>query len=192
MRLVIPEFGALDALAAMEECPFDDDDHRELGHAAIVRQGAPDILIANDDGPAGDAQRFPLAGNKEDQTDAGVPQHIVESIHPPVAAAIRNRKRRVVQTSYESGVVALWREIDHAERIGRADHDEWGCCDKIPTTAIEPVENLAGEPSVGRPDNLPQFRFGCDHLVKPLIGGHRFYVHIHALLSIDRMKFPPG
>jgi hypothetical protein len=42
-----PKLRARDALAAMEECPFDDDDHRELGHAAIVHR-APDILIAYD------------------------------------------------------------------------------------------------------------------------------------------------
>jgi cytochrome P450 len=38
-----PKLRARDALAAMEECPFDDDDHREFGHAR-----APDIMIAYD------------------------------------------------------------------------------------------------------------------------------------------------
>jgi len=102
----------------MEECPFDSDDHREFGHPAVVRQGAPDVLIPDDDGPAGDAQRFALAGNKEDQADAGILQHVVESIQAPVAATIRDGKRHVVETSYESGVIAFRGEINHAERIG--------------------------------------------------------------------------
>jgi hypothetical protein len=89
-----PKLRARDALAAMEECPFDDDDHRELGHAAIVRHRAPDILIAYDNRPARDAQRLALAGNKEDQTDAGVLQHIVERIDPPVAAEWQASRRR--------------------------------------------------------------------------------------------------
>jgi hypothetical protein len=38
---MIPSFAR--ALAAMEECPFDDDDHREFRHAR-----APDIMIAYD------------------------------------------------------------------------------------------------------------------------------------------------
>ena len=102
----------------MEEGPFDDHDQGKLGHAAALRHRAPDILIPNDNGPAGDPQRFALTGNEEDQADAGILQHVVESIHPPVAAAIRNRKRRIVKTSDESGAVSLWREINHAKRIG--------------------------------------------------------------------------
>jgi hypothetical protein len=121
----------------MEEYPFDHDDHRELGRPAIVRQGTPDILIPDNNGPAGDAQGFALTGNKKDQADTGILQHIVECIHPPIAAAIRNRKRRVIETSDESGAISLRREIDHTERIGRANHDEWRCSDKAPTTAIK-------------------------------------------------------
>ena len=118
IRLEVPEIRARDALAAVEERPFDCYDHGKLGHAAAFCHRAPDILIPNDNGPAGDPQRFALTGNEEDQADARILQHVVESIHPPVAAAIRNCKRCIVKKSDESSAVSLWREINHAKRIG--------------------------------------------------------------------------
>src|SRR3977135_2527854 len=125
MALVGPEVRARDALAAMKECLFDDDDHGELRHAAIVvDHGAPDLLIANDQGPAGDTKRFAAAGDKEDQADAGVLQHIVERVDAAVAATIRNRERRVIKSFHKTHAISLWGEIDHAKRIRRADHDE--------------------------------------------------------------------
>ena len=115
---VIPKIRPRDALAAMEECPFDHDDHRQLGNKAVVYHGAPDILIPNNHGPTGDAQRFASTGNEEDQANAGVLQHVVEGIDTPVAAAIRNGERLVIETSYESYTISLRRQIDHAKRIG--------------------------------------------------------------------------
>ena len=56
MPLVIPKIRARDALAAMEECSLDDDDHREFGHTAVVSHGVPDFLIANNLGPTGNAK----------------------------------------------------------------------------------------------------------------------------------------
>ncbi len=102
----------------MEECPFDGDDHREFRDTAVIHHGAPDIVIPNDQSPSGDAKRFALTGNEEDQADAGFLQHVVESIDPAIAGTIWNGKGRVVKRSYKSGAIALWRKIDHAELIG--------------------------------------------------------------------------
>jgi hypothetical protein len=121
----------------MEESLFDDHDHGKLGHPAAVRHRAPDLMVTNDNGAAGDAQGLALAGNEEDQADAGILQHVVESIYPTVAAPIRYGKRGVVETSDKSRAISLWREIDHAERIGRSDHDKGRRGNEAPTTAIE-------------------------------------------------------
>ena len=59
-----------------------------------------------------------MTGNKEDQADAGLLQHVVEGVDPAVAGTIRDGKSRVVKRSYKSGAIALWRKIDHAELIG--------------------------------------------------------------------------
>ncbi len=118
MSLVIPKIRARDALAAVEECPFDGDDHREFGHAGLIHHGASDILIPNNKRPPGNAKRFAMTGNEEDEADAGLLQHVVEGVDPAVAGAIRDGKSRVVKRSYKSGAISLWREIDHAELIG--------------------------------------------------------------------------
>ncbi len=102
----------------MEEGSFDDDDHRELRHTAVVHHGAPDIVVANDNGPTGHAKRFTLTGNEEYQADAGILQHVVESVDAPIAATIWNGKRRVIKKSYESRTISLWREVNHAQWIG--------------------------------------------------------------------------
>ena len=143
MSLVIPKIRTRDALAAMEECPFDRDDHREFGHAALIHQGAPDILIPNNQRPPGNAKRLAMTGNKEDQADAGLLQHVVEGVDPAVAGTRANE--RLAELEHEV-------RIDHAELIGRANHHEWRRCDETVTTAIEPVQDLAGEPSVCRSD----------------------------------------
>src|SRR6266849_440998 len=152
MSLVIPKIRARDALAALEERPFDRDDHREFGHTALINHGAPDIVIPNNQGSPGDAKRFTMTGNKEDQAHTGLLQHVVEGIDPAIAGTIRNGKGRVVKRSHKSRAISLWREVDHTELIGRANHDKWRRRDKTLTAAIEPVRDLAGEPSVCRPD----------------------------------------
>src|SRR5580692_9896573 len=139
IAFVIPEIGARDALAAMEECPLDDDDHREIGHATIVDHGAAQTMIADDQGAADHAKRLAPPGNKEDQADTWILQHVAKSVDAAVAAAIRDRKGRVIENSYESRAISLGGEIDHAERIGRAKHNEGRCRDKLPATTIEPV-----------------------------------------------------
>ena len=95
----------------MEEGAFDEDNHRELGHTAVVHHGAPDIVVANNNGPTGHAKRFALTGNEEYQADAGILQHVVESVDAAIAATIRNGKRRVIKKSYESRTISLGREI---------------------------------------------------------------------------------
>jgi len=56
---------------------------------------------------------------------------------------------------------------------------KWRRGDKVPTSAIESIENLAGEPPVGRPDNFPQVRLGCDDPIEPLIGRPRsFWIQV--------------
>src|SRR5216683_5205483 len=117
MPFIFPKIRAGDALAAMEEGAFDEDDHRELGHTAVVHHGAPDIVVANNNGPTGHAKRFALTRNEEYQADAGILQHIVESVDAAIAATIRNGKRRVIKESYESRTISLWREINHAKWI---------------------------------------------------------------------------
>jgi hypothetical protein len=139
----------------MEKRLFDADDHRQIGYTAIVQHRAPDILIPDNDGAAGDAKRFALARNKEDQTHARIPQHVVESIDAAVTATIRNCKGRVINAPYESRAVSFWRQINEARRIDRTHNDERRGGDKILTSTIEPAEDLAGEPPVGRSDDFP-------------------------------------
>src|SRR5258708_17981570 len=117
MPFIFPKIRARDALAAMEEGSFDDDDHRELRHTAVVHHGAPDIVVANNNGPTGHAKRLTLTGNEEYQADAGILQHIVESVDAAIAASIRNGKRRVIKKSYASRTISHGREINHAEQI---------------------------------------------------------------------------
>src|ERR1700692_127439 len=107
MSFMVPEPRAAHALAAMEEGSFYGDDQSEFGDAAGCDHGAADVVVPYDDGAAGDAQRFAAARNEEDQADARVLQYIVERIHPPVAAAVRNGKRRRVKAPDKSGAVSL-------------------------------------------------------------------------------------
>ena len=102
----------------MEKGAFDEDDHRELGHKAVVRHGAPDIVVANNNGPTGHAKRFALTGNEEYQADAWILQHVVESVDAAIAASIWNSQRRVIKKSHESRTISLGREINHAKWIG--------------------------------------------------------------------------
>src|ERR1700676_525280 len=148
MTFIVPELRARDALAAMEECLLDDDDHREIGHPALVHHGAPDGVNAHQQRPAGHPKRLALARNEENQADAGIVQNVVEGVDAAIAETIRNGKRGVIERPDETCMISLRREIDHAERIGRADHDEWRCRENAPTMAISSIENLAGEPSV--------------------------------------------
>ena len=66
-------------------------------------------------------------------------------------------------------------------RIGRTDHDEGRRRDKLPTMPVEPRQDLAGEPSVGRPDDLLQILRGRDDLIEPRIARQRSCVHVPAL-----------
>jgi hypothetical protein len=91
----------------------------------------------------------------------------VEGIDTAVTATIRYGKGRVVNTPYESRAISLWRQINEAERIDRTHNDERRRGDKVLTSTIELAENLAREPPVGRPDNFPQIRFGCDYIAEP-------------------------
>ena len=127
------------------------------------------------------ATRSVPPGNEEDQANAGILLQFVQSIHAPVAPAIRNGNGRIVKAFDESGVVCLGRQIDHAERIGRTNHDERRRRDKFPTAPIEPRQHRAGEPPVGRPDDLPQILLGRDHLIKPRIARQCLCVHVPAL-----------
>ena len=67
ISFVTPKTRARDALAAMEKCLFNVNDHREIGYSAIICHRAPDILIPDNDGTTGNAKRFALTRNKEDQ-----------------------------------------------------------------------------------------------------------------------------
>src|ERR1700685_2522724 len=151
--MVVPEIRALDALSAMEERPRNDDDHRKLGYPTALRHGAADRMVPNDAGAARDPQSLALTGHEEDQADARILQHVVERVDPTIAAAIRNRERCLVETPHEPRAVSFWRQVDHPERIGRSDHDKGRSRDEFAAAAIKLVQDLAGEPSVGRPDD---------------------------------------
>jgi hypothetical protein len=66
------------------------------------------LMIPDNNGPTGNAKRFALTRNKEDQADAGILQHVVERIDAAVTATIRNGKGRIVKTPYESRAISLW------------------------------------------------------------------------------------
>jgi hypothetical protein len=114
---VTPKTRSRDALAAVEKRLFNTDDHREIGYSAMICHCAPDILISDNNGPTGNAKRFALTRNKEDQADAGTLKHVAKGINAAVAATIRNGKGRVVKTPYESRAISLWRQINQAGRI---------------------------------------------------------------------------
>src|SRR5438132_5965469 len=113
MSLVFPKIRARDALATMEECPFDRDDHREFGHTALIHH-----VIPNNKRPPADAKRFAMTGNEEDEADAGLLQHGLEGVDPAIAGTIWNGKGRVVKRSHKSGAISLRRVVDHAKRVG--------------------------------------------------------------------------
>ena len=108
ISFVTPKTRARDALAAVEKCLFNADDHREIGYSAMICHRAPDILIPDNDRATGNAKSFALTRNKEDQADAGILQHVVEGIDAAVAATIRNGKDRFVKTRYKSRAISLW------------------------------------------------------------------------------------
>src|SRR2546430_6794895 len=111
----------------MEKRPLDADNHREIGDLAAVRHRAPDLLIPDDKGPPRNAKRFAFTGDKEDQADAWILQHVVERIDAAVAATIRNGKGRIVETPDETRPISLWRQIHQAQRIGLTHPDERRC-----------------------------------------------------------------
>ena len=84
----------------------------------MIRHRVPNIPVTNNNSPAGDAKRFPLTRNKEDQPNAWILPHVLESIDAAVSAPVRNGKGRIVKTSDESCAIALRRHINRAERIG--------------------------------------------------------------------------
>jgi hypothetical protein len=78
---------------------------RVFGHAC---HRAPNILVANDNCPAGNAKRFPLTRNKRDQPNAWILQQALEGIDAAVSAPIRNCKGRIVKTPHESRAIPPW------------------------------------------------------------------------------------
>jgi hypothetical protein len=42
----------------VKKCPFNFHDHREIGYLAVIRHRAPNILVAKNDSPAGNAKAF--------------------------------------------------------------------------------------------------------------------------------------
>lgn len=90
----------------------------ERGYLAMIHHRVLNILVANNDSPTGNAKRFALTRNKEDQPDARILQEGLESIDAAVSAPVRNGKGRIVKTSDESRAIALRRHINRAERIG--------------------------------------------------------------------------
>ncbi len=86
----------------MKKCLFNFHDHREIGYLAMIRHRVPNILVANNDSPAGNAKRFALTRNNEDQPNAGILQKVLESTDSAASAPIRNGKGRIVKTPHEA------------------------------------------------------------------------------------------
>ncbi len=82
----------------MKKCLFNFHDHREIGHLAMIRHHAPDIIVTYNDSPAGNAKCFALTWNKQDQSDARILQQVLESVDAAVSAPVRNCKARIVKT----------------------------------------------------------------------------------------------
>jgi hypothetical protein len=104
--------------AAVKKCLSNFHDHREIGYLAMIRHRAPNILVANSNSPAGNAKRFALTRNKEDQPNAWILQQVLESIDAAVSAPVQNCKGHIVKTPHESRAIPLGRQINHARRIG--------------------------------------------------------------------------
>ena len=92
----------------MKKCLFSFHDHRQIGYLAMTRHRVTNILVANNDSPTGNAKRFALTRNKEEQADARILQQVVKGIDAAVAATIRNGKGRFVKTPYESRAISPW------------------------------------------------------------------------------------
>jgi len=56
----------------VKKCLFSFHDHRQIGYLAMTRHRVTNILVANNDSPTGNAKRFALTRNKEDQPNAGI------------------------------------------------------------------------------------------------------------------------
>ena|ERR1700730_2160792 len=108
----------VNAFAAVKKCLFNFHDHCEIGHLTMIRHRVPNIPVTNNNSPAGNATRFPLTRNKEDQPNAWILPQVLESIDAAVSAPVRNCKGRIVKTPHESRAIPLGRQINHARRIG--------------------------------------------------------------------------
>jgi len=76
----IPKLGARDAFAAVKKCLFNFHDHCEIGHLTMIRHRVPNIPVTNNNSPAGNAKRFPLTRNKEDQPNAWILPQVLEKL----------------------------------------------------------------------------------------------------------------
>jgi hypothetical protein len=56
----------------MKECALDRNDERQFGCAAARGHGVSDVLIADDEAAAEDAQRLASTGYEENQSDVRV------------------------------------------------------------------------------------------------------------------------
>jgi hypothetical protein len=71
----------------------------------MIRHRVPNIPVTNNNSPAGNAKRFPLTRNKEDQPNAWILPQVLESIDAAVSAPGRNCKSRIVKTPHESRAI---------------------------------------------------------------------------------------
>ena len=104
--VVVPEFGADEGLAAVEEGFVDSDDE---GGGGVVVVGGPamgDCGVGGDVGGAVDAEGFLGAGDEEEKADGGVGEDVGQGVETVVAAPVGEGEGRVIEDVDEAGSIA--------------------------------------------------------------------------------------
>ena len=102
----IPELRSDDRLGALEEAFFHLDRHRDQRTLALCGQGRQPGFAGNEYRAAVDAQCFAKTGDQKEQPDAAGLQNVPIAVDPPVAEAIGNQQRPIINDVNESRRIA--------------------------------------------------------------------------------------
>jgi septum formation protein len=177
-RIRLPQLGAQERLSAVEEDRLDLHHQRQHRAVAADHEIFEERRVAQQPGPAVDAQRLVPAGDERQDADVRVAQHVAEPVRAPVARAFRYHDRGVVEDADQMpGRVALGRGIAVAFGIARRDHAERRYGQPGPVPFMQPAVLLSHRPAAGIAKQLPKLRLGSDLVVRHLYP----FRHLHPI-----------